>query len=86
MGKYRNEHDLVCKWCNHENDIKNVQEMFEAFPNKLELHYTCDKCTRKSRLKVSVKGFYSMHPADKVRFIRNSKRGTARLITLSDLI
>jgi len=80
------DHNLLCQWCNHINDLKGVQDMFDAFPNKVSIHYTCDKCQRKSRVYISSRGFYSMYPADRMRYARNVEKGTERLITLADHI
>lgn len=84
--KIRTEHNLKCQWCNHINDLQGIEDMFKAFPEKTALHYSCDKCNRKSRINVSVRGFYSMYPADRMRYLRNVEKGTERLITLADTI
>jgi hypothetical protein len=82
----RTAHNLECQWCNHINDLQDIEDMFRAFPDKTSLHYTCSKCARKSRVNVSVKGFYSLYPADRMRYLRNVEKGTERLITLADYI
>jgi hypothetical protein len=82
----RHDNYLTCYWCNHDNDLKGVQDMFKAFPFKDRIHYSCDKCNRKSSIQITSRGFYVMHPADKHRYLRNVAKGTARLITLKDHI
>lgn len=84
MGKYRTENNLVCYWCEKENDINGIKEMFKAFKENDEIHWTCDHCQRKSRVKKSVKGFYNLYPADRARYARNVIKGSARLITLAE--
>lgn len=85
QGNLRTEHKLVCFWCEHENDIKGINEMFEAFPGKQTLHWSCDHCDRRSRVVKSRLGFYCLSPADRSRYIRNMQKGTERLITLADI-
>lgn len=81
----RYDNYLTCYWCNHENDIEGVKEMFKAFPLKDRIHYSCDKCNRKSSIQITARGFYVMHPADRHRYLRNVAKGTARLITLAKI-
>ena len=81
----RRDNYLTCYWCNHENDLQGVKDMFKAFPLKDRIHYTCDKCNRKSSVQITTRGFYVMHPADRHRYLRNVAKGTARLITLAKI-
>lgn len=85
QGNLRTEHNLKCYWCDHENDIKGINEMFDAFPGKQSLHWSCDHCDRRSRVVKSRLGFYCLSPADRSRYIRNMQKGTERLITLADI-
>jgi hypothetical protein len=85
QGNIRTDHNLVCYWCDHENDINGINQMFEAFPGKQSLHWSCDHCGRRSRVYRSRLGFYNLSPADRARYIRNMQKGTERLITLADI-
>lgn len=85
QGNIRTDHNLVCYWCDHENDINGIDQMFEAFPGKQSLHWSCDHCGRRSRVYRSRLGFYNLSPADRARYIRNMQKGTERLITLADI-
>ncbi len=85
QGNIRTDHNLVCYWCDHENDINGINQMFEAFKGKQSLHWSCDHCGRRSRVYRSRLGFYNLSPADRARYIRNMQKGTERLITLADI-
>jgi uncharacterized protein YlaI len=64
----RTSHKLDCGWCGYIQDYELIQRVIK---DRKKISYPCDRCTRRLAIQTSANGFYTAHPADKARYLKN---------------
>lgn len=54
------DHKLICGWCYKGADLDDVKTTHKV-SKKNRFSYACEHCSRRSEIRVSVHGFYSLY-------------------------